>query len=50
MILDFLYSLGFWWSLRLIGVTGALVVVAALATYLPAQRASGVHPAVALRD
>jgi ABC-type antimicrobial peptide transport system permease subunit len=32
------------------GVAGALALVALVSTWLPARRASGVHPAVALRD
>jgi putative ABC transport system permease protein len=40
---DITFSYAYW-------VTAALVVVAILSTYLPARRASGVQPVVALRD
>jgi putative ABC transport system permease protein len=40
---DITFTYAYW-------VTGALVTVAAVSMYLPARRASGVHPMVALKD
>ena len=40
---DLTFTYAYW-------VTGALILVAALSTYLPARRASGVHPVAALKD